>query len=135
VDPSGRSSDPIRQGDRKRPVTTLTINNLPITLTQDELLELLDTSGFKGCYDYVYLPGDDCTENNLGHAFVSLLTPEDAQRLFAAWHGGSMHGFSTAAPVLSISVSRMQGFRANSRRWTAARLRSVPPSLHPFIAR
>ena len=76
-------------------ITTLTINNIPIHLRTQQLLALLDQTGFKGCYDYFYLPCNYKEGTNRGHAFINLCTPLDAKRSFASWHGARLFSDET----------------------------------------
>merc|ERR1719162_1998700 len=61
-------------------LSTVMLRNLPNGYARDMLLDLLNTSGFDGRYDFVYLPMDFRNGVNLGYAFVNLLTHNDALR-------------------------------------------------------
>jgi len=62
--------------------TTVMLRNLPNDYKRDMLLNLLDSEGFVGRYNFVYLPMDFKRMAGLGYAFVNMETPEDAQE---AW--------------------------------------------------
>merc|ERR1711959_226021 len=72
--------------------TTLMLRNIPNNFTREMLLNMLNTEGFAGKYDFVYLPMDFARSANLGYAFVNSLTHEGAvemqQRLdgFCSWN-------------------------------------------------
>ncbi|CAE7621292.1 ML3, partial [Symbiodinium sp. CCMP2456] len=55
--------------------TTVMLRNLPNNYTRDMLLELIDSMGFRGQYDFLYLPIDFQTHACLGYAFVNLVDP------------------------------------------------------------
>eukprot|EP00929_Paragymnodinium_shiwhaense_P031164 TRINITY_DN1752_c0_g1_i2.p1 TRINITY_DN1752_c0_g1~~TRINITY_DN1752_c0_g1_i2.p1 ORF type:complete len:497 (-),score=140.09 TRINITY_DN1752_c0_g1_i2:255-1745(-) len=67
--------------------TTVMLRNLPNDYKRDMLLELLDTEGFKGCYDFVYLPTDFRRFAGLGYAFVNMTSNEEAKRIWQHFRG------------------------------------------------
>jgi len=67
--------------------TTVMLRNIPNRYTQSMLLELLDSHGFVGRYDFVYLPMDFRNAVNLGYAFVNLLDHSCALELMRNFHG------------------------------------------------
>jgi len=69
--------------------TTVMLRNLPNNYTRRMLLELIDSEGFAGLYDFVYLPIDFNSQAGLGYAFVNLLSPLDAQRFWKHFDGFS----------------------------------------------
>jgi hypothetical protein len=117
-------------------VSTLTVNGLPIDLGKQELLDLLDRTGFQGRYNYLYLPCNYRERTNRGHAFINFCTPGDAKRFFAAWHAARLFGGAANAygALLNISVCTEQGFESCVVRWTALRLRRLKSAdFSPFI--
>jgi len=86
---------------------------LPHNYTRDMLLELLDSKGFNGKYDFVYVPYKFKNKTNLGWARVNMVTHPDARAVmrgltgFAAWKVPSKN-------VLSVAWnSPFQGLTAN----------------------
>mmetsp|Transcript_17838 Transcript_17838/g.51308 ORF Transcript_17838/g.51308 Transcript_17838/m.51308 type:complete len:351 (+) Transcript_17838:738-1790(+) len=114
--------------------TTVMLRNIPNNYTRAMLLELLDSQGLIGRYDFVYLPFDFKTEAGLGFAFVNLLTPEDAE--LCKVH---LTGFrSWAIPSGKIcevgwSGADQQGLDANIERYRNSSVmhQSVPDELKP----
>ncbi|CAE7778071.1 ML4, partial [Symbiodinium pilosum] len=53
--------------------TSVMLRNLPNNYTRSKLLEMLDSEGFAGKYNFVYLPIDFHTQASLGYAFVNLV--------------------------------------------------------------
>lgn len=56
--------------------TTVMLRNLPNNYNRTMLLAMLDSEGFKGQYNFLYLPVDFKSKACLGYAFVNLITPE-----------------------------------------------------------
>lgn len=54
------------------------LKNLPGEYTREMLLDLLNTHGFSGLFDFVYAPIDFGTQTSFGYAFINLVSPEDA---------------------------------------------------------
>jgi hypothetical protein len=70
-----------KQSSRPAQPTSVMLRNLPLDLTRDMFLEMLNREGFMGDYDIIYLPRDFKTEANLGYAFVNLLDHDSAVRM------------------------------------------------------
>lgn len=75
--------------------TTIMLKNLPNDYTRDMFLKLLDSEGFSGSYDFLYLPVDFRRWAGFGYAFVNAVTHADAKRMkqhfegFQTWKLGS----------------------------------------------
>jgi hypothetical protein len=61
--------------------TTVMLRNLPNDYKRQDLLDLLNKHGFKGKYDFVYLPTDFKHFAGFGYAFVNLINHEEAVRV------------------------------------------------------
>jgi len=116
-------------------LTTLMLRDLPNDYTRDMLVELLESSTCKGCYDFVYLPYDFKKKTNLGWARVNMLTHPDARKAFR-----DLRGFSAwkipSQKVLSVSWSKpLQGLAANvdDCRNSAVMHPDVPEQFKPLL--
>jgi hypothetical protein len=69
--------------------TTVMLRNMPNNYTRGMLLELVDEKGFRGTYDFAYLPIDFSSQAGLGYAFINFVSPEKAQRCFDVFEGFS----------------------------------------------
>jgi hypothetical protein len=67
--------------------TTVMIRNMPNNYTRDMLLELVDSMGFAGTYDFAYLPIDFQSQAGLGYAFLNFSSVADALRCFERFEG------------------------------------------------
>jgi len=67
--------------------TTIMLRNIPNAYSPSMLVELLELSGFRCKFDFVYLPIDFRTGVNLGYAFVNLASNIDAQQVIDCFHG------------------------------------------------
>merc|ERR1712039_1080380 len=90
-------------------ITTLMVRNIPATVTQREFLGEMDRTGFKGCYDFAYMPCSFETRSTKGHAFVNFKTTQWMRIFFELWHKSDRLG----SPVggLKISPAQIQGMQ------------------------
>jgi hypothetical protein len=102
-------------------MTTLMLRHIPRTYDSEDVLDLLDSHGFVGHYDFVYLSRNVKSASALHHAFVNFVSPELASLAFKAfdkfdgWKGKS-------SKACEVRWSRTQGFAENVE---AARHRPV----------
>ncbi|CAK0884736.1 unnamed protein product [Prorocentrum cordatum] len=119
-------------------ITTLVIQNIPMAMTQADLMDLFDKSGFASRYDYVYMPTTFETGTTRGIAFVNFATSNDAREFSILWNKSRLTrdaGAGVTGTVIEVSSAARQGYSENVRMWTASRLRRIKnPMLHPFIA-
>jgi len=107
--------------------TTVMLRNIPNRYTQSMLLALLDDNGYKGSYDFVYLPMDFRNGVNLGYAFVNLMNNEDALRLMESFQGFS-RWFFDSAKVCEVSWAHPhQGLAEHIERYRNS------PVMHPSM--
>lgn len=67
--------------------TTLVFRRLPKNVTRTSLLEMLDTAGWKGLYDFVYLPMDFKKGKVFGYAIVNFISNSSAEQASAHFEG------------------------------------------------
>lgn len=107
---SSTSSEIVKQ-------TTIMLRNLPLTYTRTMLLDLLDAEGFKGRYDFLYLPSSFETFLGFGYAFVNFSSEDNAE--LARQHFQDFNQWTTAGEeVCETSWSDpYQGLAANVERY------------------
>ncbi|CAK0878596.1 unnamed protein product [Prorocentrum cordatum] len=119
-------------------ITTLMIRNIPMSVTQNDLLDLIDRAGFENRYDYAYMPTSFDSGTTRGIAFVNFATSSDARDFSILWNGSRLTGVAGAGSngaVIEVTVSATQGYSENARMWKARRLRRIRNhKFHPFIA-
>jgi len=100
------------QGRFAQAPTTVMMRNLPYCYTRQMLIDLLDSKGLSGKYDFIYLPIDFNSKCNVGYAFINFRTAASAQRFIQEFHGTKtkhcLPGFSSEK-VAEVSYGRVQG--------------------------
>jgi RNA recognition motif-containing protein len=97
--------------------TTVVIRNFPHSYTRDKVCELLNSKGFHGCYDFVYLPTDFLSWMAFGYAFINMKTHEDALRVMDVMEGFSDWGSSGGKECNVVWSDPYQGLAANIERY------------------
>jgi hypothetical protein len=99
-------------------ITTLMICALPFRVTSEELLEAVDSLGFEGTYDFVYMPSRSTKKcgkvrpGNVGYAFVNFRNPEDASKFAMIFPGFTFPGVESDKQIL-VRAAACQGYDAN----------------------
>jgi len=116
--------------------TTLTVmmRNLPNKYSQQMLLEEINSSGFQGTYDFLYLPIDTETNANKGYAFINFIDPGFAWMFKTSFEGRKMNRFNSTKHV-SVVPATLQGFEANHAHYSKARVSRGDPSARPLFLR
>uniref|UniRef100_A0A7S4QCN2 Mei2-like C-terminal RNA recognition motif domain-containing protein n=1 Tax=Alexandrium monilatum TaxID=311494 RepID=A0A7S4QCN2_9DINO len=70
-------------------LTTVLFRNLPRSFTRAMFLDLVDSEGFAGSYDFVYTPVDFTSRAGLGYAFIDFALPAVARRFWDRFDGYS----------------------------------------------
>jgi len=97
--------------------TTVVIRNFPHSYTRDMVCELLNSKGFDGCYDFVYLPTDFLSWMAFGYAFINMKTHEDALRVMDVMEGFSDWGRTGGKECNVVWSDPYQGLAANIERY------------------
>jgi hypothetical protein len=105
------------------PYTTLMMRGLPCSFTQDQLMDLIDTRGFAGVYDFFYLPHCGNSTSNLGYAFINFVEPSYAEQ-FQSMLDGVQLNTRNSTKTCTISAADIQGMpklRKHFRRTAVSR--------------
>jgi hypothetical protein len=119
--------------------TTLMLRNLPRSLTRSMLLAELESQGFAGKFDFVYLPVD-FDENarcgqNFGHAFVNFVCSYDAARAQECFTGFVGWAVECEKPSEALWREQCQGLTAHIQKYRNSALmhESVPDDNKPVM--
>merc|ERR1712232_28123 len=110
------------------------LRNLPLDMTRKKFLKLLDSEGFAGKYDLIYLPRDFKTSANLGYAFVNMLEHGEALKLQKHFTGFSRWCFPSFKRC-EAAWSSQQGLSAYIDRYrnNPVMHESVPEEFKPAL--
>jgi len=93
-------------------LTTVVVRNLPLRCNQSRFCTVLDSYGFEGTYDYVYVPFNTDRRKNKGYGVVNFITAEDGKRLHELWnHQKVFPAVFSIQPTkeLSVGFAAIQG--------------------------
>jgi len=88
--------------------TTVLMQNIPNRHSRTLLQAIIDEAGFRGSYNFLYLPADFRTKVSFGYAFLNFMCQDDAERFMQHFRGFSSWG-SNSMKVCSVSWSGAQG--------------------------
>lgn len=110
---------------KEQTYTTIVIKNLPEKCTNAMIVELLDTAGFAGKYDFLYAPTDFRNYSAFGYAFVNMISHELGES--AIQHLDGMTAWSENVPVSVDWSQPHQGYGVHVRRYQNS------PVMHPLV--
>lgn len=124
-----------KRGSCKCEATTVILRNLPLETTRDMLLQILDTEGFSGGYDFVHLPVDFQTRSGLGYALVNLVSHDVALSVHRHFEGFRMWPCPSDNVCEVAWNSPHQGFETHIERYRNSPLMhpSVPEAFRPLV--
>lgn len=115
--------------------TTVMLRNMPNNYTRDMLLDLVNSMGFDGCYDFAYLPVDFKSQAGLGYGFVNFITTAEAQRCFECFEGFSEWKVPSEKVCTVTWGSPYQGLEAHIERYQNSPVmhQSIPDEWKPVL--
>lgn len=128
------ASEKLFDGLKQQDCTTLMVRNIPNKYSQRMVLGVIHKYGFKGTFDFLYVPSDFATRVNVGYCFVNFISPKYAQDFARVFHRMHLNGFKSKK-LVQISLGTTQGFDANIKKFEDSTLCSefVAPEFHPLI--
>lgn len=113
-------------------VTTLMLRNIPVNYNRDQLLADMDQRGFLRCYNFFYLPMDFSSGNNIGYAFVNLITPPEAER-FRSIYSGLQLSNDRSNKICVVCDAAKQGLQSNVEHYRNSPVMGMEPKYHPMV--
>jgi len=113
---------------------TLMLRNIPVTFDQQTLMADFDSRGFRGAYDFFYLPIDFQTGNNLGYAFVNVSEPKEARRFRSVYQGLALAA-DRSKKVCAVADATTQGRAANVDYYRNSPVMRMAEKYHPLVLR
>jgi len=115
--------------------TTVMLRNLPNNYTRAMVLNLLDDEGFKGKYDFFYLPIDFKTNACLGYAFINLTCSSMVPGFWKVFEGFSRWALPSRKVCGVTWSGPHQGLEAHVARYRQSPVMhpSVPEECQPLI--
>jgi hypothetical protein len=98
--------------------TTVMMRQVPFRYTQRKLLREINSCGFMGQYDFIYLPMDPRSHANRGFAFLNMISAEAAEDFYNKFNGQYLRHFS-AEKALSVLPADLQGFEENALQYAS----------------
>jgi len=115
--------------------TTIMLRNVPGSLTRTMFLEELESQGFAGKFDFVYLPVGFEDGQNLGHAFVNFVSHQDAAQARESFEGFAAWAVAGEKPCEAVWREHCQGLAAHIKKYrnSAVMHESVPNENKPVL--
>jgi len=99
--------------------TTVMLGNIPLSYTCGSLIDLLESEGYSGWFDFVYVPlkRNRTDVVGVGYGFVNLTSPERAEEFILAFEGFDGWASSSSEAACSMRWSICQGLSENVSRY------------------
>ena len=119
---------------KAKSITSVMIHNLPVAVTQSDVVQELEDNGFGKLFDFLYVPYNLKTSSICGYAFVNLVSSDAAALLVRMWRQQrTLCSQSTNKPIF-FSAADDQGFEALVQRLRQNNKRSLrDPRLRPVL--
>lgn len=92
------------------------LRNIPNNYTRKMLLDLVNSLGFEGQYDFLYTPMDRSTGINRGYAFINMVSSSAAESLWQKFDGFCNWVLPTRK-VSGVSWCERQGLEAHMQHF------------------
>lgn len=112
----------------REPQTTVMLRNIPQKFDREMLLTDLDNRGFKGLYDFFYLPVDFNTTNSMGYAFINFVSEPAVGRFRELYTGLRLSDDS--AKICEVSDAKTQGKARNLEYYRNSSVMGMDEAYH-----
>jgi len=107
------------------------IKNIPNKYTQNMLLETVE-EGYKGKFDFFYLPIDFQNKCNVGYAFINFIDPSSVNEFFLDFSDKKWKKFNSSK-VCVITFARIQGKQSNIEHFRNSSLMHEDEKYRPLL--
>lgn len=100
-------------------ITAVILMNIPTNYTRDMVISLLDEQGLASLYDFLYLPVDAGSNENLGYFVINFVSPETCSKFVGMYHGAlaqSRFPGMRTGQLCEVRTAAVQGKQANYDR-------------------
>jgi len=112
--------------------TTVMLRNIPNKYTQSTLLQAIDEKGFRGLYNFFYLPVDYKNSCGMGYAFLNFVDHTAALKFMTTFKGYQLPAKSTK--ICDVCWARVQGLKANVEHYRNSPVNDIPdPEYRPLL--
>eukprot|EP00928_Gymnodinium_smaydae_P029506 TRINITY_DN22202_c0_g1_i1.p1 TRINITY_DN22202_c0_g1~~TRINITY_DN22202_c0_g1_i1.p1 ORF type:complete len:160 (+),score=14.19 TRINITY_DN22202_c0_g1_i1:17-496(+) len=120
------------QGEETR--TTVMLMNVPRSYTSTKLMCTIDSEGFAGMYDFIYVPMT-AARNSKGYAFVNWVSPSIAQQFLSVFDGFSSWSAASKNVSRAVWAKQQQGLQTNIDHYRNSSVlgKTVPDEYKPRI--
>lgn len=117
--------------------TTVMLRHLPQDLSRDALVEILESLGLRGKFDFLYVPMHFMSHSGLGYAFVNMTSPDMLEEFWTAMDGFRAWPVAWKRACKVTWSSPFQGIQEHVDRYRNSRLLhpSVPDEVRPLLLR
>lgn len=124
-----------RQTTDDSPATTAMLRNIPNKYKQSELLAEIDEEGFRGQYDFLYLPMDVQNKANVGYAFINFLEVSDRER-FCSHYTDRQFVKYVSKKIAACAPAHVNGLEKNVRQLSKKAVAQFKdPEYQPIVFR
>jgi hypothetical protein len=115
--------------------TTLMLRNIPNDYTRELFLDLLDSNGLAGTYNFVYLPIDFKRMSSLGYGFVNFVSHAEAEFARVRLEGFNDWSVPSQKVCKVCWGEPLQGLEAHIERYRSSPVmhREVPDECRPIV--
>jgi hypothetical protein len=113
---------------------TFMLRNFPKKCTQREFLATIDAAGFRGSYDFFYLPLSTTDGTNRGYGFINFPSAHRASEFSCCFDGCYLKDFKRKK-ALEVKLADVQGYDANYKRFLGTRMHDRQTHDRPLFMR
>lgn len=114
-----KGEDSPKKEEMESTTTSVILMNIPSHYTRDMVCSLLEKQGFASTYDFLYLPVDHSSNENLGYLVINFLSAERCSKFTNMYHGTlgqSCFPGTRTGQLCEVRTAAVQGMQANVDR-------------------